>query len=765
MHISIKNFKGWVSKEVDFPDDGITLLSAVSGAGKSSILEAISFAVTGNASGKLKNLNGDGNPKVILKFGCMEIMRSRAPNILRVKIDDETYENAEAQNYIDDMFTTHFTKIGYIRQKGVAAFLEMSGPAKMEFLQDWVLSDPSINELKSSAKELAKTKKSEYSTSEIKLNVESEYFENLSKPEEVDNPFEGYEDDEQTVYNTWIKEYKRSSKLAEKCGAKRSELNEELKDAKRREKYERIKESAETQLKDVKKQLEEASIGNPKSVKLELDIRSVKSSLKISEDSVESLNEEIDAYTIDYDLDELQTEIDEMERSLEIKKTVDKLQDKIGEHEKSKTVKAELTKALELRDDFKEVEEYSEEEENELKSRSKGMSCPGCGMKLSIQENELVHTGETSKDEKRLKKLMKLKEMKRVLEGETEPTDGEIEELRAKSKAQRYISELEEYLEEAGEYNSEITKDELEDKKNDLAATLKQQAGKDYLTKSLSDQKKNVKKLRARLEELLTSLAEHELQGLLTKYQTLDDVRTTKKNLVKRITDANDVLETIETKRSSEEVSSEIDENNETHEEALNNMKEMSELKLKVKMYHDFLKQRQSWLKHKKQVGKAKVAKSEAEWNYKQAKKLTEIISKLEAERIQGFISSLNKSIQKYCDDFFVEEPLTIQLNCFKETKGTKKAQITFNISYKEYECNDLGILSGGEYDRLQLAVCLAFADISQTPLLMLDESLASLDETTCESVVTSLSDSGRLTILVAHQVSSEGVFDKIVKL
>ena len=47
MRIILKNFKCWLDKELIIPDEGIILLSARSGKGKSSILDAIFFCIYG----------------------------------------------------------------------------------------------------------------------------------------------------------------------------------------------------------------------------------------------------------------------------------------------------------------------------------------------------------------------------------------------------------------------------------------------------------------------------------------------------------------------------------------------------------------------------------------------------------------------------------------------------------------------------------------------------------------------------------------------
>jgi ABC-type transport system involved in cytochrome bd biosynthesis fused ATPase/permease subunit len=75
-------------------------------------------------------------------------------------------------------------------------------------------------------------------------------------------------------------------------------------------------------------------------------------------------------------------------------------------------------------------------------------------------------------------------------------------------------------------------------------------------------------------------------------------------------------------------------------------------------------------------------------------------------------------------------------------------------------------MLSGGELSRVILAFTLALAEIHNSPLILLDESTASLDQDLTSSVITGLKEnfSSRLVILIAHQVV-QGVFDKVIKL
>ena len=80
-------------------------------------------------------------------------------------------------------------------------------------------------------------------------------------------------------------------------------------------------------------------------------------------------------------------------------------------------------------------------------------------------------------------------------------------------------------------------------------------------------------------------------------------------------------------------------------------------------------------------------------------------------------------------------------------------------------ECN-LNMLSGGELARVVLAYTLALAEMFNTPLILLDECTASLDQEMTRVVFDSIKDhfNGKLALIIAHQVVS-GVFDKVLIL
>jgi len=100
----------------------------------------------------------------------------------------------------------------------------------------------------------------------------------------------------------------------------------------------------------------------------------------------------------------------------------------------------------------------------------------------------------------------------------------------------------------------------------------------------------------------------------------------------------------------------------------------------------------------------------------------------------------------------------------FKETKKNNKPQINLEIDYKGMEA-DLSTLSGGELARVVLAFTLALNEMFNSPLLLLDECTASLDQDLTTTVFDAIRENfkSKTVIVEAHQVV-DGVFDKIIK-
>ena len=101
-----------------------------SGAGKSSILKGIFFALFGD--GNKVQTYGKTSCKVELYFDDMKIIRTKRPNRLVV---NAMYEDDAGQEVINKKFGNTFKTSGYIQQNNLNSFMVMPPADKLEFLE------------------------------------------------------------------------------------------------------------------------------------------------------------------------------------------------------------------------------------------------------------------------------------------------------------------------------------------------------------------------------------------------------------------------------------------------------------------------------------------------------------------------------------------------------------------------------------------------------------------------------------------------------
>ena len=140
-------------------------------------------------------------------------------------------------------------------------------------------------------------------------------------------------------------------------------------------------------------------------------------------------------------------------------------------------------------------------------------------------------------------------------------------------------------------------------------------------------------------------------------------------------------------------------------------------------------------------------------------------IQEAESIAILQTIESINYYMNFYLEKFFPDNPISVEISPYKETKKDIKPSINIEVGYKGSEI-DLSMLSGGEYDRVTLSIVLALNSIFGSNLLMLDESISSLDEGLTNEILDVLKEhlKEKLVVVVAHQIG-DGMFDNVVKI
>ena len=138
-------------------------------------------------------------------------------------------------------------------------------------------------------------------------------------------------------------------------------------------------------------------------------------------------------------------------------------------------------------------------------------------------------------------------------------------------------------------------------------------------------------------------------------------------------------------------------------------------------------------------------------------------INEAEGISLTKCIDSVNYYINDYLEKFFQNDSIIVDIVPFKDTKKDIKPIINIRVCYKGEEV-ELSSLSGGEYDRVSLAIMLAFNHICKSDMILLDESIASLDSELTSDILEKLKENlvNKRVIVVAHQLST-GVFDQII--
>lgn len=148
-------------------------------------------------------------------------------------------------------------------------------------------------------------------------------------------------------------------------------------------------------------------------------------------------------------------------------------------------------------------------------------------------------------------------------------------------------------------------------------------------------------------------------------------------------------------------------------------------------------------------------------------RKLRQTAIDVECSQLQSTVDSINVAMQ-YVLDMIFSDPITVIIRLYKQLKTNKliKPNVNFFISYRGVEYDNINVLSGGEGDRISFALTIALNQVSTSPLLMLDESMSSLNADVRESCLKALRDyiGPTKSILNINHEDVEGHYDNVVR-
>lgn len=813
MKIQLYNFKCWEEKTIDFGNTGIVLLSGKSGIGKTSILDAIIFALFGIGH-KLVSI-GKKSCKVVFEFNDTKIIRTKGPNRLLV---DDKYEDESGQQIINKIFTNNFYLSGYMKQNSYNSFILLSPLEKLSFLEKFAFQDVNLSDYKQKTKGLIKEREEKFISITSQLEMTKNVLKQTEKPGLVEYPIE-CKNKEKAEKNHHIKIKNNDKKI--KHNQKGIELFKEKISATRQlesnikiqnEEIERVNNRL-TELNDYKN-----SNYDDNNDRLDQMKKQLERFLKLRNDkdlfsNYEKSKEEYDKY---YQLEKdkifkqknkLEEELWKEESKTEITEQieshtdfVDGLSMIINNTEKIEGINEKLQQQNSI---LQKIEEYNMKKkdiEKKLDIREllkNTYNCPSCEQLLKFENDVLVCCDNNLEDtditnDKLQHKLEKYQEKINKLQKKQEQFNQYNYQLKILSTE---IDDFKQEFELEGDENIDEFKQELEDMKEYLSKNIQKQKELISIQKKIDnfdtsndiliEMKNKLDKLHDHIKNIdmeslkdIPDINEEQLRNNINLLEQenatisvyLDEINRLQQkkddysNKISTMTDS--FIEKYKSKKSLEELEKKLSKYDLIVEKLLKEKEDLYNISQQLEKYKYYKKEvddYNKWLEKEENLTKEEI---ETKDRLSASKKLKETIKKAESLSILNLIEQINSNVQPYLEIFFEDNPITIQLSPFKNTKKEgKKPQIHVNIEYKGIEC-DIGMLSGGELQRVVIAFNLALSEMFQLPCLLLDECTSNLDQETTQIIVKGIHDnfSEKNVIMIAHQVVS-GIFDKVIEI
>lgn len=717
MIITLYNFRCYYGKHsIKIDDTNITLLSGESGKGKTSILMAFYFAITGSAPLKVIS-DGCDSCWVEVEFVNIKnsdqctIHRSKRPNKVSIKVNDVILDEQFAQNYINRYFGKHFEITSYIQQQYYKSFLFLSPSEKLDILEKLCF----LKDLKDSEED------DEFNPEHLKQKCLDNYKEINHKLLQIKGEYN-------IIDNLCKNIITEPEPLMESQDLGRlEELQKKLQDIEKNINMFHSRATLDENIKDISNQIET----NKKLLKNSDDLPPYdESTLKEQLHNMKMIKElELLILTTpksfqDYTKEDCMIMFDEYKLNIQKMKEYNTLLTKLKDHKHNKH---NLTR---LHDKRKEISRTSEGIYN----------CPSCKSVLTLMDKQL-HI-----NHKNISDTIDPKEKEELLRD----IDSQIEKLTKITNVQdEYKIQLDKLSEDLDE---DVDLDELLEEYSNLENYYRKNC--DLEIKNQHNQERLESIIR---KQIVINLDEKDINKYI-------NIMNEQKNINERLVFLERQKENYQKQLNTYQLEKDINtylSQKEYYLSEINNIKEFKYkyqiYSIKKKEYEEYITNLQKSKDYKKQI----LSLEEKLENISELKK---IILKTESDIIQRRTRNISDLVNVYISQMF-SEPIQINLYTTKKTNtNNEKVQIQLEVFYKNMKC-DIGILSGGEQARLNLAFILAFAYLWETPILLLDECTSNLDQNLTEVVLEHISNVGiPKIILIAHQVI-EGNFTQILKL
>ena len=749
MLLKLKNFKTWEEAEFEFADCGLSLLSGPSGAGKTSILQAIYFALYGEGSKVVRH--GNTSCRVELVFNGMNIVRTKRPNRLVLVCSEGTFEDKPAQDVLDRMFGKNFDSVSYVEQDGARNLLNMTPGSRLEFLESFAFENIDIEKLKENLKNELKLREGKVTAAKSSLETCLVVLERTPIPLPREAPAVPESDISQlsAAVTALEQQTARAEKEVERNREelKRIELSERELVAVEKS-IEDVSYIGDGQLSELKKRLQDLE-------KYEEQVRLTEELRAMREECERMLSEETDMHKR-----RVETATKGLWNRLPECNANELLRCFQNRAERSAERKVLSQRVAELEHDYN---KYLEE----LPKAGNVTKCPSCACGLTV-----VTTSEGSQ----------------VFPG-TEVSEA------AKATVKRLVPAYKEYVR---------SKSKLEELMNDIPLIFEGEVGCGSVTSPEWTLQSLEKYIKENIQAEARSKAQFQPSSTLVSMQkrlqeadqckgrfsvlsgyvpseearpeSIDEVRRTvsvEEN--KRVVYAPLARKRFEILKLLENKNFKILKTQESELEGLRTELAAArqaltaglEAKIAWDAYRTHLDEMRRRTVAENAVKEAEAMFSRADSELQTATRLKSIVLEAESASLESVVSTLNMHAQSLLEAFFPKNPISVSLVTFKEAKSGKdvykKPTIDVQVEYKGNE-TDIGSLSGGERARVALAYTLALAELQGSRMLLLDESISSLDYEATVDVLEAIKNVSvdRPVICISHQANT-GMFDGVV--
>jgi exonuclease SbcC len=848
MHVKIVGFKCHLDTSYDITSGSMTLLKGESGAGKSTILQAIFWALYGSMRGIYNNSGQIKKCSVTLQINHLLIYRQKRPELLKVTIlnpndhTEKTYEDAVAQQIIDQAFGTKdlWKACSYISQKERCSLLSGSAADRLTLLnqlsfhqdnpKDYIMridqelkginksftesqggfttqlnlytqelnSRPVTVTLSDQDIEILEREISQLEADITKLHQDVLTHErNLGSYNMICNQLSQYRSrlDSIKVINFIEQDYKVK---VDSYQTEISQIRDMMVSANNYITLKNQRDHIQTQIQTIQSQIQstdkniEYIQSELVTTKLELDSVGIDyTNIEVNQNMVWNTNNQENTRKqnishsaelgVEYDQTVINAIISELQGEITIAQNISR---NIQTYNRLKSLQTQLKSypfTEPTNECISDLEKQNQDLILEISEMKKGLEllkCPECLKSLRYVNNQLVSGDRDPVDPKDIAELetkyrnnihtissyrsiLQLQSQIQSVESQLDGVD--ISELEKQMKnppnihiKQQKISALARIqIVDPPKYSSKLLKTILSYKQSvNNISDLQQSRDKlisqlDQLTVQLNNivlptvpsyDNTELNNRISHLEGETTKLNQHR-QNYLDQQSTINQINSN----IKSLQDQKGAIEKL------------LNPNARTIYDTTKEM--ISELKKRYReaLYAQTMVQKQKQLEIKRQ----EVIKLNEDLTSLQRLKQNAIT--VECKQLQDTVDTINQTLGDILPLFF-NEPIEMVLQLYKTLKTKKQVKPGLNIviKYKGVEYDNINQLSGGEGDRLSLALVLSLNQVSNSPVVLLDEVISSLDGPVKEACVQAMKTLNKTTICVDHE-GVEGHYDKTI--